>query len=157
MSFPANFIRRNRSRFAVLILTVMAGLSFGVRLSAQVTGSVSGSVVDRSCSVIAAAAVTLVSESTGVGRKSTTDSQGSFLFNAVAPGLYTLAVEHPGFRKHERTSLELGAGERLVVAAPGIVGPGPLEADGRGGQLGVDVGLLRAHGRDGQGASVAGQ
>ncbi len=104
-----------RWQAVALFLSALSGLWPGTRLSAQVTGSIGGSVLDESGSAVASAAVRLVSESTGVERKTVCDVQGAFLFNAVAPGLYTLLVEHPGFRKRERAGIELGAGERVAA------------------------------------------
>src|SRR5512138_2999607 len=79
MSIPVTSICKHSHRIAALILAALAALTLDAPLSAQVTGSVAGWVLDRSGSVVAGAAVALVSGSTGVERKSNTDGQGAFL------------------------------------------------------------------------------
>jgi hypothetical protein len=81
----------------------------------NVSGSISGSVVDSSATVIAGASLRLVSESTGAVRAMNSDSSGAFVFNAVLPGAYTLQVEHAGFKKYEKKGLTLTASEALPV------------------------------------------
>jgi hypothetical protein len=78
-----------------------------------VTGSISGSVTDASRSAIPAVKVTLTSETTSAVRETTTDADGNFLFNAVLPGSYTLAVEQSGFKKYLRQNLQLTPDEKL--------------------------------------------
>ncbi|MCX6631646.1 MAG: carboxypeptidase regulatory-like domain-containing protein, partial [Candidatus Solibacter sp.] len=63
----------------------------------------------------AAADITLTQTTTGVQRKAQTTASGDFVFNSVAPGVYSVTVEAPGFKKLERTAVNLSANERLSV------------------------------------------
>jgi hypothetical protein len=87
-----------------------------VGLDAQpITGSVEGTVADPGGSAIAGAAVRLVSDTTGVERTLHSDPNGNFVINAVPPGGYTLAVEHPGFKKYERSNIQVTATEHVSL------------------------------------------
>jgi len=84
--------------------------------SAQTTsGSIVGTVTDPSGSAVVGAKVVLTQPATGAERQMTTLDSGDFAFNAVDPGVYSVAIEAPGFKKVERTSLNLTADERLPV------------------------------------------
>ena len=84
--------------------------------TAQTTsGAVVGTVTDASGAAVVAADVTLIQAATGVQRKAQTQASGDFAFNAVDPGTYNLTVEAKGFKRMERTSLNLTANERLPV------------------------------------------
>jgi len=79
----------------------------------EVTGSITGTVTDPTGSIIAHAVVRLISEATGVIRALSTDNEGNFVFTAVPPGFYTVAAEHPGFKKYQKQRLELTPGDTL--------------------------------------------
>ena len=73
-------------------------LTSALTLSAQtISGSISGTVVDSTGNVIPAATVKLISERTGEERSTATNETGDFLFPALQPGSYTVAVEVSGF------------------------------------------------------------
>jgi hypothetical protein len=85
-------------------------------LSAQVnTGSVSGSVTDPSNAMIAGATVTLTNVDTGVKLTATTTAAGQYLFTPLQRGRYSVDASAPGFKKTERSGLELRVGEKLGV------------------------------------------
>lgn len=100
-----------------MLRTLLAFLLTGaLTLSAQtISGSISGSVVDSTGNVIPAAAVKLISERTGEERSTTTNETGDFLFPALQPGSYTVAVEVSGFKPLKKTGNSLSAAERLSV------------------------------------------
>src|SRR5258708_34922445 len=80
----------------------------------QLTGSISGTVADKSGSPIAGAAVQLVSETTGASREGGTDAEGSFQFPAIAAGMDRRSVKHPGCKDYERRESELTPHHRLA-------------------------------------------
>src|SRR5205085_10428819 len=55
------------------------------------------------------------SESTAAVREVATDGDGNFQLNAIQPGNYKLAVEHPGFKRYEKSAIELTPNEKLAV------------------------------------------
>ncbi len=80
-----------------------------------ISGSIVGTVLDSSGHSIANASVKLISERTGEERTVPTNDAGDFLFPALQPGAYTIAVEQPGFRPYRKTGNQLSAAERLSV------------------------------------------
>src|SRR5215471_10199409 len=85
-------------------------------LSAQnLTGSITGIVTDQHGSVVPAADLKLISESTGTLRSETTDQRGEFTFNGVPPDTYTLTVEHSGFKKYEKKNIVLNPNDHLSM------------------------------------------
>src|SRR5215813_432229 len=99
-------------RYVALFLLVFAALA-----SAQVNGSITGTVTDPTGSAIAGATVKLTSESTGAVLTATTNADGDFSFAAVLPGIYTVSAEQSGFKKFQKSNLELTPGGRLAVGA----------------------------------------
>jgi Carboxypeptidase regulatory-like domain len=83
-------------RFAFLLacLTVIIP---GVR--AQYRASLRGTVIDAQGNAVSDAKVTLTNKDTGANLVSTSDDNGIYQFNALAPAPYSLTVEHPGFKK----------------------------------------------------------
>src|SRR5512143_1092371 len=61
-------------------------------------GTVTGTVLDPSGAVIAAARVTLTGLETGVRLSTNTNDTGVYRFDAVDLGVYEIKVTHPGFR-----------------------------------------------------------
>ncbi len=97
-----------------LAACLLAALGFQAPAQ-EVSGSITGSVVDPNGGRIAGATVKLVSEATQAVRAATTDGAGDFVFTAVAPGMYTVIGEHPGFKKIQKQGLELSPGGSIPV------------------------------------------
>jgi hypothetical protein len=76
-------------------------------LYAQATGSLSGTVLDKSGSAISGASVTAISQGTGVSRESKTDDAGHYLIPLLPVGIYTLRVEFQGFQTVESKDVRL--------------------------------------------------
>src|SRR5579871_987979 len=96
---------------SIVILTAcFAGL-----LSAQITGNVTGTVLDASQSSIPSAQLTITSVETGESRKQSADAEGRFAFNQLKIGTYTVQAEAAGFRT-ELTQAEVKAGETTGIA-----------------------------------------
>jgi hypothetical protein len=91
-------------------------LFLGVGAFAQesaVKGNLGGSVVDTTGAVIPGAKVTLT---TPTGSESmTSDGEGNFLFNRLAPGMYSLKVEKQGFKASEIKGVEVAIGRTANV------------------------------------------
>src|SRR5258708_504471 len=98
-------------RFLPAVCALFAGLNPG--LAQQLTGSLSGVVTDKGGGLIAGAAVTLTSESTGTFREIVTGAGGEFQFSGIPAGRYKLFVKHAGFKPHERTGIELTPNQNL--------------------------------------------
>src|SRR5712664_157397 len=96
--------------WAVMACTV--GLCIPSFMYGQATGSFSGTVTDKSGSVIAGATVKATSEGTGVSRESKTDDAGHYLIPLLPVANYTLRVEFQGFQTVERRAVRLQVDEQ---------------------------------------------
>jgi hypothetical protein len=100
----------------VLRLVVAAVLLLAAEAAAQtISGSMSGTVVDESSQIIAAASITILNESTGEERTGATNDVGAFAFSGLAPGPYTIKVEMAGFKPLEVKGRVVLANNRLAV------------------------------------------
>ena len=130
----------NRGRFifgsflarGLTVALLLCGL-LAVNSSAQSSNTrVNGTVKDAQGAVIAGATVVLTDNATQTSQTTTSDADGSFAFNAIRAGSYTLTAEGAGFKKTsvpdvlvniDQTStinvaLEVGAlGETVTVTA----------------------------------------
>ncbi len=102
-------MQRRKIRSITCLCALLFVASF---LSAQTqTGTVSGVVVDASQAVIPGAKVALKNNETGQTREVESSAQGSFYFDKVWPGLYTVAVTKTGFRTYEVGNLDVRVGK----------------------------------------------
>lgn len=98
-------------RFATGLLLALAA-----PLSGQIlTGTISGSIQDTSGLPVAGAAVTVRAARTGQERGETTGAQGLFVFTGLEAGTYSVSIAKPGFKRIDRTELNLISGERLSL------------------------------------------
>src|SRR5262245_40634913 len=101
-------LRRQIERGLSLTLTLILTAHFTM---AQATGSLRGQVTDERGDAIAGATVTLV-DAKNVEKTATTNDQGAYVFNGVAPGRYFLRVLANGFALYENEAVEVAAGRR---------------------------------------------
>src|SRR5689334_2096352 len=92
----------------VFSLMVLAGAPAAV---AQTAGGATlrGTVKDPAGAVVPDASVVLVNERTKDERKTTTNSEGLYVFTAVTPDTYTLRVEAKGFKTLNQSKVVLEA------------------------------------------------
>lgn len=84
--------------------------------SAQTTsGTITGSVTDQSGAVIPSAKITLTDENTKEFREATSNESGEFVFAALRPSTYTIAVEKAGFQSFRQTGIVLATSERVAL------------------------------------------
>jgi outer membrane receptor protein involved in Fe transport len=74
-----------------------------------------GTIKDSSGAVVPGVTVALTNEATGVSRSTTTGGAGTYIFTSLQPGRYRLTAELPGFRKVERTGVELQVNQRAQI------------------------------------------
>jgi Carboxypeptidase regulatory-like domain len=97
----------------ILCACFVAGMALVCASAArgQATGSFSGTVLDKSGSVISGASVKATSQATGVSRGAKTDDAGHYLIPLLPVGIYTLRVEFQGFQTVETKDLRLQVDE----------------------------------------------
>src|SRR5688572_24425440 len=97
------------------LLFVLGSLLFlsSATTHAQVTtADLVGTIRDVSGGVVPGVTVALTNEATGVSRSVTTGDGGTYIFTSLQPGRYKLTAEIQGFRKVERTGVELQVNQR---------------------------------------------
>jgi len=111
---------------ALLILLVLAlGLTGSSAAFGQATasGAIQGTVLDKSEGAIVGAEVSVASKATGTTRSVATSDTGSFRFDLLSAGVYTVKVSKAGFSTVTQ-NVELLVGQTAtanVVLSPGAV------------------------------------
>ncbi|MCA2967964.1 MAG: carboxypeptidase regulatory-like domain-containing protein, partial [Acidobacteriaceae bacterium] len=77
----------------------------------QSTGTLQGTVRDRTGATIPNAALTARNQDTTLERRATTSANGQFTFRALPPGTYTLTVAAPGFAPVQTAPFPLSLGQ----------------------------------------------
>src|SRR5579863_3835178 len=104
------------SRFTLLarsVLLLLAALCCSITLRADVTGSVQGTVHDRSQGAISGAKVLITNVATNNTNEATTAADGSFRILALAAGTYKLSVTAGGFRPFEEAGIVIQVNDQL--------------------------------------------
>jgi hypothetical protein len=103
----------SRTIAALSLLVVGSSVCFGQFETSEVLGTVR----DASQRPVAKAAVTLMSQATGIEAKTSTDSTGNYDFFNVKPGRYTVTVEEAGFTKFSSPDILVDVNARQRVDA----------------------------------------
>ena len=78
----------------------------------QATGSIQGTVTDKSGSAIVGATVKVTSQNTGAAREATTDDSGHYVIALLPVSIYTIRVEYQGFQTTETKDIKLQVDEQ---------------------------------------------
>ncbi|MCI0489136.1 MAG: carboxypeptidase-like regulatory domain-containing protein, partial [Blastocatellia bacterium] len=108
---------------SIAFLSALSLIASNVAVTQTASGTLGGVVKDPTGAVIAGAQVSIRNEATGETRNATTDDEGRFKIEGLAPGRYTLSVSQTGFKDASRNvQIEAGRGAKieiqLEVAAP---------------------------------------
>jgi hypothetical protein len=101
-----------RMLLAFILLTAIA---IAPAWSQTTSGSIAGVVVDQQQSAVPAASVTIKDDSKGFSQATVADREGRFVFPQLPPGNYKLEIEAKGFKRMERTDLQLVANDKLAL------------------------------------------
>jgi len=100
-----------RSRVQGMILPFCLSVFLQSPVAGQGNGRLSGTIEDAAGKVVSGAVVTLsLGESADVYASTVTSRAGRFLFAALRPASYALAVEAPAFAKQGLQNVKVGAG-----------------------------------------------
>ncbi len=102
-------------RYALLVAVVASVLSFSSLLYSQSNGTLSGTVADKTGSVISGAIVKITSQETGQVRDAKTDGSGRYLVPLLPVAHYTIRVESQGFQTTEQRDIRLQIDEQREV------------------------------------------
>jgi hypothetical protein len=105
-------------------------VGFSSTLSGQSTfGSIRGTTADATGAAIPGSAVTLRSVDQSATRAAVSDGSGSFIFENLKPGKYTVSVAHSGFAVTNLTGIALEARQDLRVTVTLSVAAEGTEVD----------------------------
>ena len=99
------------SRFVLLASVLLLLSSAAIGTGQEFRGTILGRVSDPDGGVLPGATVVVVSESTGVGSKTVTQSDGVYAVRFLVPGTYRVEVEMPGFSRFVRSGITLAIGQ----------------------------------------------
>ncbi len=102
------------------VLTLLAGAQSGW---AQVTGVLSGRVVDATDAAVPGATITVKTVETGATRTATTDQSGAYRVVGVPVGPQEVRAEKNGFKSAVRLGINLAVGQEAVADLRMEVGP----------------------------------
>src|ERR1051326_5234406 len=92
---------------AVLALVSMLFLSGSVSAQVNATGSLSGTVKDKTGAVVSGATVTATNKSTGLTRSATTGDDGNYKIDLLPAGRYDVKVSAGNFADSTSENVEL--------------------------------------------------
>jgi hypothetical protein len=120
-------------KLTAVLLVGLAIFMAQVAIQAQTaTGSLSGTITDPSNAVVAGATVTLVNTATGAERSAVSSSLGTFDFQALQPGTYTVSVEAKGFKKAVARDITVSVSSAAQVTIPLEIGSASETVTGHG-------------------------
>src|SRR5262245_12165311 len=102
-----------KTRLLHVLLVVAASIYAQSQLG---TGAIGGVVLDASGKSVAAAAVQVTGEDTGLTRQTVTSASGDFSIPVLPTGRYTIRVEKTGFSKLEQKSLNVTVGATVTLS-----------------------------------------
>src|SRR5881396_720597 len=87
---------------AIFLMLTLCAVAFGQ----QATGTIKGQVSDEFGGVIVGESVVAV-DTNGAKKTTTTNGEGNFAINGLAPGKYMVQVTAPGFAAYENSEIDL--------------------------------------------------
>src|SRR3982074_3373350 len=102
-------------RKALLVAVLCSVFSLCPLLYSQANGSFSGTVTDKTGSVISGATVKITSQGTGITREVKADGSGHYLAPLLPVAIYTIRVESQGFQTTEQKDIRLQVEEQREV------------------------------------------
>ena len=107
----------NPVRFSLRLVTlILSCLILYSPCNAQTSfGRISGAITDPAGAIVAGATVTVKNVGTQATRTVQTDNNGFYSFPDLPIGAYSVDVNQAGFRRQQRTNLDIVADARLTV------------------------------------------
>src|SRR5271170_6666485 len=102
-------------RKALLVAVLCSVFVLCPLLYSQANGSFSGTVADKTGSVVSGATVRITSQATGLIRDAKTDDSGHYLIPLLPVAIYTIRVESQGFQTTEQKDVRLQVDEQREI------------------------------------------
>lgn len=132
--------RRSFSLGFALLLMAIAPSVFAQKTS----GTITGTVTDTSGAALADARVSAVSTQTGATRFANTNTEGSFSFPELNPGMYDIKVTKDGFKTVEEKNVELHVSDITNLALKLPVGGMAETVEVQASAIQVELRLARS-------------
>ena len=100
---------------ALLVAVLCSVLFLCPSMFGQANGTFSGTVTDKTGSVITGASVRITSEATGLVRDAKTDDSGHYVAPLLPVAFYTIHVEAQGFQPTEQKNIRLQVNEQREI------------------------------------------
>ncbi len=118
-----------------ICLAILTALVVPVLVTAQDTGTITGTVRDNSGAVIPGADVKVSAGAGGNDRATTTNSDGDYLAAGLPGGTYNLTISAKGFKTYRANGVVLRVGQKARVDAELAIGDVATEVVVQGEQL----------------------
>lgn len=108
--------------FRTIAIFLFVLCAAGIASAQSQEGRILGTVTDQSGGFVKGAQISIINVNTGVTRKLESNEAGDYVAPNLAPGAYKLTVEATGFKKVERTGIQLEVAKDIrldVVLQPG--------------------------------------
>lgn len=99
----------------ISLLTLLFAISSVALGQEETVATVNGQVTDSTGASVAGASVVITHDTTRQERRVQTNEDGQFVITALIPGIYTLSVEQPNFKKYIESGLTLNAKDRRQI------------------------------------------
>src|SRR5271166_1082490 len=104
---------------SLAVLGVVALLLLPCRLTAQLdTGGITGTVTDPTGAVVVGARITLTADATNVKLNTVSTSTGTYIFDDLKPGTYSIKAEASGFKSYVIHRVEAHVQQVLSLDIP---------------------------------------
>src|SRR5688572_12867560 len=102
-------------RLARVMVVVLLTLAPRIAAAQDARGTLTGTVVDASKSLVPGASVTATNIAMGTEMSAVTNADGFFQIPYLIPGAYKVTVELSGFKKWVRESVDVRVADRLEL------------------------------------------
>lgn len=109
--------RQKRVGALIPILLLVLPFLFALPTSAEVGGSISGTVQDASNALVPDATVKATDIDTSASQQVTTNGEGFYSFPDLPVGRYNITIERSGFRPYHRSGIVIDTNSSVVVDA----------------------------------------
>lgn len=112
----------HRSVARKFVLASLLASSFSLAHAIDVSARIRGTVTDASGAAIPNVTVTAINQSTGVRFRTTTSADGTYNFQQIPIGTYTIEAAAPGFKSFSATGITLNIDQEFTEAVKLDVG-----------------------------------
>ncbi len=102
-------------RLRVFLLALVCIASSAPVWAQKDTGNIVGTVKDQTGAIVASAKVVVTDVERNIQLETTTNDSGEFVAGPLRVGRYTVAVEHPGFKKAVTPPVDLDVQQRIAL------------------------------------------